>query len=206
MKRLIGIFAIALLCSWHTARAAVVMDFTFTNDFNEDLVNGQVRFRLTFDSILDGNPDGNLGSYSAKVTLLSGGSSIDSQQPVTVEVANDIGGIDTFSMSSANFTSILDVDGVLTNTAAFKLTSVNQSMFASDALPLTSDFVSKVEFSDVTLGLGDQTKTFPTPQPELTITTINTPVPEPSAYVLLIAGLAGMLGAVRMRRAPLFKP
>ena len=201
MKRLIGIFAIVLLCSWHTAGAAVVMDFRFTNDFDGDQVNGHVTFRLSFDSIVDENPDGNLGSYSARVTLLSGGSSIDAQQRVAVEVANDIGGIDTFSMSSANFTSILDVDGVPTNTAAFKLTSVNQSMFASDALPLTSDFVSKVEFSDVTVGVGDGAGTFPTPPPELKITTINTPVPEPSAYVLLIAGLAGMLGAVRMKSA-----
>lgn len=199
MKRLIGICAIALLCSWHTARAAVVMDFTFTEDFGGDGTPGEVTFRLSFDSIVDADPNGNLGSYSAKVTLLSGGSSIDSQQPVNVQVANDIAGVDTFSMSSANFTSTLDVDGVQTSTAGFTLTAVNQSMFASDALPLTSDFVSKVDFSDVTVGVGDQAGSIPTPPPELTITVINTQVPEPSAYVLLIAGLAGMLAAVHLK-------
>jgi hypothetical protein len=203
MKRLIGILAIALLCSWHTAWAAVVMDFTFTDDFDGDGTPGSVTFRLSFDSIADADPSLNSGSYVANVTLLSGGSSVDSQQPVTVVVANDIAGVDTFSISSAGFPSILDVDGVPTNTADFVLTSTNKSMLASDALPLNPldpNFPENAETSSVTLGVGDTPRGFGPPPPELTIFTT---VPEPSAYVLLIVGVVGMLGALRMRRARL---
>jgi len=203
MKRLIGILAITLLWSWHTAWAAVVMDLTFTKDFDGDGTPGNVTFRLTFDSIADADPSINSGSYTANVTLLSGGSSVDSLQHVTVVVANDIAGVDSFSMSAAGFPSILNVDGVLTNTGEFSLTSTNKSMLASDALPLDPldpNFPENAESITVTLGVGDAAQNFDPPPPELTIFTT---VPEPSAYVLLIAGLAGMLGAVRMRRARL---
>jgi hypothetical protein len=201
MKRLIGIFAIALLCSWHTAWAAVVMDLTFTKDFDDDGTPGNVTFRLTFDSIADADPSLNSGSYTANVTLLSGGSSVDSLQHVTVVVANDIAGVDSFSMSSAGFPSILNVDGVPTNTADFVLKATTKNMLASDALPLdplNPNFPENAETVTVTLGVGDTSAGFDAPPPELTIFTT---VPEPSAYVLLIAGLAGMLGAARMRRA-----
>ena len=201
MRRLIGIFTIVLLCSWHTAWAAAVMSFTFTDDFNHDGTPGEVTFRLSFDSVVDGDSSFNSGSYTANVTLISGGVSVDSKQPVTVVVGNNIAGVDSFSISSAGFPSILNVDGVLTNTAEFVLTSTSKSMLASDALPLNPldpNFPENAETVTVTLGLGDNPESFGPPSPLLTISTT---VPEPSAYVMLIAGLAGILAAMRARRA-----
>jgi hypothetical protein len=198
MKLLIGVGVLMLVCAVHTASAAIVMDLTFAGDFDGDSTPGNVTFRLKFDSTDDASPaNPNIGSYTAALTLFSGGASVNSQQPVTVTVERDLVDQDRFAISTGGFKSTLDVDGVTVDNVEFMLASPANNMFASDALPLSPAFASNATFVLITLGHSDSGQGFILAPPTVSIFT---PVPEPAQYVLLLAGFAAVIVTRRSRR------
>ena len=122
--------ALALLLSPHAGIAAIrTIDLTFNGiDWEDNGTPASATVRLEFDSLADVNPDPIIGTYTASVSLFSGGSSGHASSPSAITVQNDPGG-DVFAMSEVTFTQPVVVDGQAVNAVAFALIATNGNMF-----------------------------------------------------------------------------
>ena len=211
MRRLSGIAVIALLCWCHAASAGlVVMDLKFTGiDFAiADGATSDVTFRVSFDSsAADTNPSANVGEYAGTLTLLSGGSTSE-VAPAVVTISNNVDDgvgniIDEFHSSAAFTTTLATVDGRQVNNADVRLISSAANMFSDDALPLDVGFAAQAttaipSLQDVNLDTGEGFGPYAAGQFEV-LPVVS--VPEPSAFALLVAGLAGIFTVRRARRS-----
>jgi len=204
---MIRIAGVALLF-WHQIVGAtlVSIDFTF-QDYNFAVFtggtgSGDVVFRVSYDSDApDGNSgDTNVGSYTGTEVLMTGGQT-SSIVPTIIQVfSNGSGdaGRDEFSViPQLNFSPALPVFGIQIENAAFQMFGPSSQMFTSDALPLTPAFVSGTNSALVQVDSGEGAigQAFGSDE----FHADSAPVPEPSAYILLLAGLAGMFSVFRLR-------
>ena len=205
---MIGIAGLTLLF-WHQSAGAtlVSMDFTFHNyDFSVFMGgtgSGDVVFRVSYDSDTpDANGgDTNVGTYTGSEVLMTGAKTTSST-PATIEVfsngSGDAGG-DQFSViSQANFTPPLPVFGIQIENAQFQIFGPASQLFMTDDLPSTPAFVSGANFALVLIEPGEGAIGQGFEQDDFHVH--STPVPEPTIYILLVSGLAGMFGVLRARR------
>ena len=205
---MIGIAGFTLfLWSCSTAAALVSYDFNFSGiDLSDppDGVTATVTFRLSYDSAaIDSNPAADVGAYAGNVIFISGGVS-SVQVPVTIDVIDGTNGsFDLFGFSIVKFPAppYPFVDGLQIDSAGFSLLADDGAMLSNDLLPTSTEFVSQANHAIVVLGvLGEET-----PQgqdlPQGSFTAVNSPVPEPATYLLMVIGLAGLLVALGKRCA-----
>jgi hypothetical protein len=202
MRRLCGIAVVALLCWCHSAVASlVVTDFKF---FGVDLspignpATVNVVVRLSYDlNQPDGDPlDTTQGAYSGTFALSSG---IDSAGPAGASISVRDDATDVFLVSVNFGNPFPSISGTQFSVAELEVGSVTGSLFSSDALPPNAGFASAAD-AQLFFRLGDNDATNTLPFESFQIEAVPNPVPEPSAYVLLIAGFGGLLAAVRLRR------
>ena len=204
---MIRIAGVALLF-WHQIVGAtlVSIDFTF-QDYNFAVFtggngSGDVVFRVSYDSNApDGNSgDTNVGSYTGTEVLRTGGQT-SSIVPTIIQVfSNGSGnaGRDEFSViPQRNFSPALPVFGIQIENATFQMFGPASQMFTSDAPPLTPAFVSGANSALVQVVSGESAIGQAFGQDEFHVD--SAPVPEPSAYILLLAVLAGMFSVFRLR-------
>jgi len=209
MKRLIGLAGLAL-CFWHGAAVAnlISFDFSFPGvnlDPSPDTGTVVVTFRLSYDSAaVDTNSDPNGGAYAAKLSLISGATS-SPVLDVTLNVGNVAppgggGTFDEFGIPQVNFPlPFPTVDGHGIDSASFSLLSDTGEMLANDKLPLTLDFASKANRAFVVLHRADSETANSLPFEQGEFESISSPVPEPSTYLILLSGIAGLLSLRRLR-------
>ena len=203
---MIRIAGVALLF-WHQIVGAtlVSIDFTF-QDYNFAVFtggngSGDVVFRVSYDSNApDGNSgDTNVGSYTGTEVLRTGGQT-SSIVPTIIQVfSNGSGnaGRDEFSViPQRNFSPALPVFGIQIENATFQMFGPASQMFTSDAPPLTPAFVSGANSALVQVGSGEGAIGQAFGPDEFHAD--SAPVSEPSAYILLLAGLAGMFSVFRL--------
>jgi len=217
MKRLIGIAGLALLLANCSASAALVsLDFSFSGiqfDDPPDAFTGAGMFRLSYDPTApDSNPDPNVGAYDGKIILIAGGVSTPSLD-VTVNVLNNVaapgGGVfDEFGASPITFPAgpFPIVDGRTINSGGFSviadiLNPSTDDMLLDDKLPASTAFVGKANRALVVLGREDSDTPNSLPLDLQSFNVAPTPVPEPSTYALLLAGVMGLLWMGRARRS-----
>jgi len=205
---MISIAGLAFLF-WHQGVSAtlVSMDFAFQNYdftvFTGGTGSGNVVFRISYDSNApDGNSgDPNVGSYTGTEVLMTGGQT-SSSVPAIIEVfSNGSGelGKDEFSViPQQNFNPALPAFGIHIQKAEFQIFASASQMFTSDGLPLTPAFVSSADSAIVRIDPGEGAIGQGFGPDEFHAA--SAPVPEPAAYVLLVAGLAGLFVVVRPHR------
>jgi hypothetical protein len=218
MKRLIGIAGLGLLFAACSASAALVsVDFSFSGiqfDDPPDGFTGAGTFRLSYDlTAPDSNPDPSVGAYDGKIMLIAGGVSTPLLD-VTINVSNNVaapgGGVfDEFGVLPITFPAgpFPIVDGHTINSGGFSVIAdiVNpptDDMLPDDKLPATTGFVGKATRALVVLGREDTDTPNSLPLDLQSFYIAPTPVPEPSTYALLLAGLMGLLWVGRARRTP----
>lgn len=200
MKRLIGTAVLALLL-WHQSAGAMLvsMDFTFPNINFADLSgtgSGDVVFRVSYDSAAsDGNSDPSIGAYDGTASVITGGVTSPTV-PASIVVTS---GLDEFSVFPNNFSPRVLVFGTQIENANFTLQAPASQMFTSDALPLTPSFASNAT-AFVRIDTGDASRSFEFGQGQFQVESL--PVPEPTAYILVMAGLLGILIVRRTRITP----
>jgi len=217
MKRLIGVASLALLF-WQqgAAGALVVMDFNFHGVHMENGApgNADVTFRVSYDSNAhDTDPSSNVGLYPAELTLLSGGT-ISSTKSTFVMIDNNVDDglgniVDDFrtnaswSTNPSNPDQLAAVDGRPIQGAELTLIANPPDMFTNDHLPTDVSFAKKATSASIVLQDVDADTGISFVTPDITYEVIAgpLPVPEPSTYGLMLAGMAGMLWLLRARRS-----
>jgi hypothetical protein len=120
---------------------------------------------------------------------------------ISNNVDDGIGNIIDEFHSSAAFTTLATVDGRQVKNADVRLISSAANMFSDDKLPLGVGFAAMANsaipsLQDVNLDTGEGFGPYSAGQFQV----LPGPVPEPSAFALLVAGLAGIFAVRRARR------
>jgi len=186
------------------AAQASDLSYSFTGVvLDDEAERGWTNFSGSFtfsDSVLDGIPDTSTAAYAhagapyGMTVTFDGTDTVTINQVFNILISNNLGGMDELGALAQN--------NAHTRALGLTLTDFNQSIFASDALPLPAGGLKLSDF-------GWSSFYYEAPagrlQGQLTSFACSTgcnvapplPVPEPGTWVLLLAGLVGISARVR---------
>ncbi len=192
-----GLIGAALLAASLCAQAVTAVTYVFAGMVDSDDANrGYSNFSgsFVFDAdVLDGIPDTSTAAYAHTgnpwgITLsLDGGLPFTMNAPFNVLVSNNLLGADQWGL--------LGQQG--SDSISLTLTDLQGTVFASDALPLPPGGLTLAPFDITTLQWESSGAML---SGQLTSLSLLTPVPEPGALMLMLAGLGAVGGAARSRR------